>query len=66
MPQGEKHTRAEMIAELLRDAAVLVGVFAPLDLFVTKQPLTWWVVLIIVALVLGLAVAGIVMEERRL
>jgi hypothetical protein len=65
VPLGEKDTPAEMIAELLRDAAVLVAVFAPLDMFVTNRPLTWVRILITVALVLALAAAGIVIEVKR-
>ena len=65
MPNGERHTIAEMIAELLRDAAVLVAVFAPLDSLVNGKPLTFFGVLIIVVLVLVLAVAGIAIEVMR-
>lgn len=65
MPRGQNSTPAEMIGELLRDAAVLVGVFAPLEMFITKQPLTWLSLLIILLLVLLLAVAGIVIEVKR-
>ena len=62
---ADRRTRAEMIGELLRDASVLVAVFAPLEIYVTKQPLTWGASLIILVLVLGLAGAGIAIEERR-
>jgi hypothetical protein len=62
---GERCTVAQMIAELLRDAAVLVAVFAPLDFWAAKLPLTLHDVGIIVALVLVLAVAGILMEVKR-
>lgn len=66
LPRGQNSTPAEMIAELLRDAAVLVGVFAPLELYIiTKQPLTWLSVLTILLLVLVLAAAGIVIEVKR-
>jgi uncharacterized membrane protein YczE len=54
-----------MIGELLRESAVLVAVFAPLEIYVTKQPLTWWGVLIILALVIVLAVSGIAIEVKR-
>ena len=62
---ADRRTRAEMIGELLRDASVLVAVFAPLEIYVPKQPLTWGASLIILVLVLGLAGAGIAIEERR-
>jgi hypothetical protein len=65
MPKGQNCTPAEMIGELLRDAAVLVAVFAPLEIFITKQPLTWWQIPIIVVLVLMLATAGILIEVKR-
>ena len=65
MPRGQNSTPAEMIGELLRDAAVLVGVFGPLEMFITKQPLTWLSLLIILLLVLALATAGIVIEVKR-
>jgi len=54
-----------MIGELLRDAAVLIGVFAPLETILSKQPLTFWGVGIIVGLVVVLAGAGIVIEVKR-
>ena len=66
MAAGEKCTVAEMIAELLREAAVLVAVFAPLERLINKQPLTFYWVSIIVSLVIVLAVAGIAIEVKRL
>jgi len=65
MPAGERHTVAEMIAELLRDAAVLVAVFAPLDSIVNQKSLTFLGVCVIVSLVIVLAAAGIVIEVKR-
>ena len=38
MPQNKK-TVAEMIGELFREAAVLVGVFIPLDMIFTEKPI---------------------------
>jgi len=66
MPSGERHTIAEMIGELLRDAAVLVAVFAPLDDLINGKPLTFYGVSTIVGLVLVLAVTGIAIEVKRL
>jgi hypothetical protein len=34
-----KKTVAEMIGELFREAAVLVGVFIPLDMIFTEKPI---------------------------
>ncbi len=53
-----------MFAEALREAAVLVAVFAPLEELVTGGPaaLTWGEVGVIVAIAGGLIVAGISME----
>ena len=65
MANGERRTVAEMIGELLRDGAILVAVFAPLDNLVNGKPLTFWGVSIIVVLVLVLAVAGIAIEVKR-
>lgn len=66
MARGEKATVAEMIAELLREAAILVAVFGPLERLINDKPLTFSWVFIIVGLVLVLAVAGIWMEVKRL
>jgi ascorbate-specific PTS system EIIC-type component UlaA len=65
MPTGQNRTPAEMIGEFLRDAAVLVAVFAPLEKIITGQPLTGRTVLTIVGLVVILAGAGVVVEVRR-
>jgi hypothetical protein len=65
LASGVKCTVAEMLGELLRDAAVLVAVFAPLDFMVAKINLTFAGVLVTVALVIVLAIAGIVVEVKR-
>lgn len=62
----ERRTVAEMIGELLRDASVLVAVFAPLERLISGKSLTFAGVFIIIALVLVLAVAGIAIEVTRL
>jgi hypothetical protein len=54
-----------MIGELLREAALLVGVFAPLDLIVAGKPLTMEVVALIMALASVLAAVGITIEVIR-
>ena len=66
MDSAGRYTIAQMIGELLRDAAVLVAVFAPLDDLINGKPLTFSGVSIIVGLVLVLAVAGIAIEVKRL
>jgi hypothetical protein len=35
----EKKTLAEMVGELLREAALLVGVFIPLDMMFSEKPI---------------------------
>lgn len=65
LPKGQNLTLAEMIGELLREAAVLVGVFAPLESAITKQNLTFSQIALIVAVVVALAAAGIAVEVKR-
>ena len=65
MARGEKSTVAEMIGEWLRESAVLVAVFAPLDIVVEQKSLTFWGVGVIVLLVLALGITGIVIEVLR-
>ena len=65
MPSGQNRTPAEMIGELLRDAAVLVGVFGPLETIITRQKLTWWGLLTIFGVVVAFAALGIVIEVKR-
>jgi hypothetical protein len=65
MPSGQKCTVAEMIGELLRDSAVLVAVFAPLESIIKGNPLTFWQLVVTVALVLGLGILGIAIEVKR-
>lgn len=65
MANEEKRTVAEMIGELLRDGAILVAVFAPLDNLVNNRPLTFGSISIIVGLVLILAATGIAIEVKR-
>lgn len=56
---------AELFAEFLREAAVLVGVFAPLDAVIQRRPLTAlniWTTVVLVGALLGL---GIYIEVKR-
>jgi hypothetical protein len=61
----EKKTKAEMLGELLRDGAILVAVFGPLDRIAYGKPLTFLGGCAIVILVVVLAAAGIVIEVKR-
>jgi len=56
-----KKTVAEMIGELFREAAVLVGVFIPLDMIFTEKPiphsvLGYGVGIFVLCFVLGLGI----------
>jgi len=62
----EHKTIAEMLGEYLREAAVLSGVFIPLDRVLgQKANLTWDYVWVTLGLSAGLLAAGIIMERRR-
>jgi hypothetical protein len=54
-----------MIGELLRDGAILVAVFGPLDRLAYGKSLTFVGVCVIVFLVVVLAAAGIMIEVKR-
>lgn len=67
---GEPKSVAEMIGEMLREAAVLVAVFVPLDaVFAVKLALDWKdTLLIIYSTLFGcgiLGLLGVVIERRR-
>ena len=64
-PIGERKTIAEMIGEYLREAAVLVGVFAILDKLVEGREVTWPWLSTAIAFSGVLLAAGIVMERGR-
>jgi hypothetical protein len=56
----------EMIADFLREAAVLLAVFMPLEIgIVSGQPLTIGWIAAILAVAGGLFLAGIVLERIR-
>ena len=64
-PASEPKTVAEMLGEYLREAAVLVGVFAILDKLVEGREVTWtWAVTGLSASV-ALLVVGILIERAR-
>lgn len=63
MPERERDSAAEMFAEFLREAAVLVLVFVPLELY--RHGLTWGWLAGIIGFSFGLLIAGIVLERKR-
>ncbi len=60
-----KQTVAQMLGEFLREAAVLVAVFAPVDMAIQNPPFTLLNVIAIVASVGFLLVLGILIEVVR-
>jgi hypothetical protein len=61
-----KKTVAEMLGEFLREAAVLLAVFIPLEAVFRKEAFSWWWVCGTLALlVVPILVAGMVIERRR-
>jgi|HubBroStandDraft_5_1064220.scaffolds.fasta_scaffold1852900_1 hypothetical protein len=60
-----RKTVAEMVSDYLREAAVLIIVFIPLDLFVESKPFTTRVACLTGVISLGLLVAGIFVEKIR-
>ena len=57
---------AEMVGEFLREAAVLVAVFIPLDLAISDDHnLTFWWGVAIVVLPVGFFAAGVWIERTR-
>ena len=61
----ERKTVAEMIAETLREAALLVGVFMPLDMVFSEKPLPHPVLAFGASIFLLCLVLGIVIERLR-
>ncbi len=62
---ANRKTAAEMVGEYLREAAVLVAVFAILDKLVQGHVVTLWWSVSAIAISLALLVVGIVIERRR-
>jgi phosphate/sulfate permease len=63
----DRHSRAKMIGEALREVGVLAAVFIPLDhFFAEKQVMPTWMVLPAVAIWgIGLWTVGMLIEEKR-
>jgi len=58
-------SRTEMVSEFLREAAVLLVVFVPLEALFNPGALRWWESATIVAMAVGAGYAGIRLEETR-
>jgi len=58
-------SRSEMAGEFLREVAVLVMVFAPLEALFNPGQLAWWETAGIVLAAFGLGYWGMWMEETR-
>ena len=61
----ERKTVAEMIAETFREAALLVGVFMPLDMLFSEKPIPRPILAFGAAIFLLCLVLGIVIERLR-
>jgi hypothetical protein len=61
----ERRSTAEMLGEFLREAAVLVAVFMPLDLLIRDQAVTLGRIVLIMGISGGLLAAGVTIERVR-
>jgi hypothetical protein len=61
----EKKTIAEMMGELFREAALLLGVFIPLDMVFSEKPFSLTVLALGIAIFLLCLVLGIAIERLR-
>jgi len=58
-------SRGEMAGECLREMAVLVMVFAPLEALFNPGDLPWWGIAALTGLAVGLGYWGVRLEETR-
>lgn len=58
-------SRGEMIGEFLREVAVLLMVFAPLEALFSPAALGWWEIVGLMGFAVGLGYLGLRIEERR-
>jgi len=58
-------SRSEMVGELLREIAVLLVVFVPLDAAFNPGALRWWQIATIFVLALGVGYLGMWLEEKQ-
>jgi hypothetical protein len=65
LSEHEKCSVAEMFGEFLREAAVLVLVFVPLELYKPTHSMSYIRLTIVVAFSLATFVAGVVIERIR-
>lgn len=56
---------AGLVGEFIREMAVLIAVFAPLDAFTRAAALTVWMVFATIATVTALLAVGILLEVKR-
>lgn len=62
---AKRKSRGEMVGEFLREIAVLLTVFAPLEALFNPGAPPWWEVAAIFALALGVGYLGMRLEETR-
>lgn len=62
---AKRKSRGEMAGELLREAAVLLMVFAPLEALFSPSALHWWELVALMALAVSLGYLGLRIEETR-
>lgn len=58
-------SRSEMAGEFLREVAVLLMVFAPLEALFSPEALRWWEIVALMALAVCSGYLGIRIEETR-
>lgn len=56
---------AELVGESLREIAVLIAVFAPLDMFVQGRPLTVRSMGVMITIVVPVFVLGVFLEVKQ-
>lgn len=62
---ARRKSRSEMAGEFLREVAVLLMVFAPLEALFSPGVLSWWEIAALVATALGVGLLGGYIEETR-
>jgi hypothetical protein len=63
--ESDRRSALEMIGEFMREAAVLVAVFMPLDMTIEGKPWTGARVAGTAVISLGLLAAGVIIEKFR-
>ena len=62
---GSPKSRGEMAGEFLREIAILLMVFAPLEALFSPAVLYWWEIAALFVLALVLGYLGVRIEETR-